>query len=179
MPLLLAHKATLGANGEPHVDGRPWTDDGVANDVRVAAGQAARLLRSEGPERFDVHPLLVATDGAIAAFGYDRRRLRPNIVVGGVAGLAERAWQGKVLRVGGADGLVIGADGLRARCIMTTFDPDTQQQNVQVLRSIRERFEGKLALDCVVLRAGEIGVGDHVDLVDEPWSTRRAEDGGA
>jgi len=33
-----------------------------------------------------VVPLLVATDGAIAAFGHDGRRLRPNIAVGGVEG---------------------------------------------------------------------------------------------
>jgi hypothetical protein len=36
--------------------------------------------------RFDVLPLLVATDGAIAALGEDGRRLRPNVVVGGVDG---------------------------------------------------------------------------------------------
>jgi hypothetical protein len=29
----------------------------------------------------DVLPLLVATDGAIKAFGYDGRRLRPNLVI--------------------------------------------------------------------------------------------------
>lgn len=31
----------------------------------------SQLARYDGPERFDVLPLLVATDGAIAAFGRD------------------------------------------------------------------------------------------------------------
>lgn len=35
----------------------------------------AELVPYDGPERFDVLPLLVATDGAIEAFGQDRRRL--------------------------------------------------------------------------------------------------------
>jgi len=41
--------------------------------------------------------MLVATDGRHRAFGYDGRRLRPNIGVGGVEGLAERDWPGKAL----------------------------------------------------------------------------------
>jgi uncharacterized protein YcbX len=42
----------------------------------------------------------VATDGAIQALGVDGWRLRPNIVVGGVDGLAEREWPGRRLRIG-------------------------------------------------------------------------------
>src|SRR3984957_17103980 len=164
-PDLLGHKATLGLDDEPAVDGRLRTDEAVADDVRAAAGSAAHLVRFDGPERFDVLPLLIATDGAIAAFGYDRRRLRPNIVIGGVTGLAERSWEGKVLRISGIDGPHIGIQDLRARCIMTTFDPDTLVQDVDVLRSIRDRFDGTLALNCAVLRGGELHVGDSVELV--------------
>jgi MOSC domain-containing protein len=99
-PALLGHKAILGADGEPLVDGRPWTDPSVANDVERIVGKGARLVRDDSAGRFDVLPLLVATDGAIAALGRDGRRLRPNIVVRGVEGLAERAWEGRRLRVG-------------------------------------------------------------------------------
>ena len=60
----------------------------------AAVGSGAHLVRSDGADRFDVLPLLVATDGAIAALGRDRRRLRPNILLGGVVGLAEREWPG-------------------------------------------------------------------------------------
>src|SRR5262249_58872645 len=99
----------------------------------IAAGDGARLERSGGVERFDILPLLVATDGAIAAFGHDRRRLRPNVVIGGVAGLEERAWEGRAIRAGAT---VIGLRDLRQRCILTTFDPDTLRQDVEVLKGI-------------------------------------------
>jgi len=164
-PALLAHHATLGADGAPLVDGRPWRAPDVAKDVAAAAHDPeARLVASEGLERFDVLPLLVATDGAIAAFGYDGRRLRPNLVVAGVEGLAERRWPGKVLRIGPA---LVGVRTRRARCIMTTFDPDTQVQDVEVLKHIHRAFDGELALDCWVVRPGPIAVRDPVLLVDE------------
>ena len=99
--------------------------------VRTAAGSAARLVRYDGPERFDVLPLLIGTDGAFTALGVDHRRLRPNIVIGGVDGLAERDWPGRRLRIGG---VIVSAVKLRARCVMTTYDPDTQTQDLSVLR---------------------------------------------
>jgi hypothetical protein len=162
-PRLLAHRAALGPDGETLVDGRPWNDAEVARDVGRAAGRGARLVRYEGVERFDVLPLLVATDGAIRAFGHDGRRLRPNLIVGGVTGLAEREWPGRVLRVGRT---LIGVATLRARCVMTTWDPDTLEQDPGVLRRIADVFAGRLALDCRVLRGGPIALGDPVELLD-------------
>ena len=163
-PRLLGHRATLGPDGEPLVDGRSWRAPDVAGDVRRAAGDDARLVRFDGIERFDILPLLVATDGAIEAFGHDARRLRPNIVIGGVAGLAERGWEGRRLRVGAA---IIGIRDLRQRCVMTTFDPDTLAQDVGVLKKIAREFDGSLALNCSVIRGGAIAVGDPVELLDE------------
>lgn len=161
-PRFLAHRGTLGADGEPRVDGRPWQDPDVAADVVDIAGKGARLVRFDGPERFDVLPLLVATDGAIAAFGHDRRRLRPNLVIGGVPGMAERDWPGSVLRIGDVR---IGVESRRQRCIMTSFDPDTQAQDRSITRGIFERFDGELALDCFVIEGGEVAVGDAVELL--------------
>lgn len=161
-PRLLGHKGSIGAGGEVLVDGRPWDGRAVNADVASIAGPGARLVRFDGPERFDVLPLLVATDGAIAAFGQDGRRLRPNLVIGGVEGLAERGWAGMRLRVGDA---WIGVQGLRMRCVMTSYDPDTQARDPSILRGIRERFDGKLALDCYVIEGGEVAVGDAVELV--------------
>ena len=54
---------------------------------------------------------------------------------------------------------------LRSRCVMTTFDPDTLEQDLQVLRGIAQNFGGKLALNCYVIRGGEIRVDDRVELV--------------
>lgn len=161
-PALLAHRATLDPAGGPLVDGRPWASPEVDRDIESAVGPGSRLVREEGRDRFDVLPLLVATDGAIAAFGHDRRRLRPNLVLGGVEGLAERGWEGRSLRIGPA---VIALEDLRERCVMTTFDPDTQAQDVEVLKKIRREFGGRLALNARVVRPGTVAVGDAVELV--------------
>jgi uncharacterized protein YcbX len=161
-PRLLGLHATLGTDGEPLVDGRPWTAPDVQARVERIVGAGARLLRNESEARFDILPLLVATDGAIAAFGRDGRRLRPNLVVGGVDGLDERAWEGRVLRIGSA--LIALAD-LRGRCVMTTFDPDTLAQDPRVLKDIVRRFDGRLALNAEVVQGGTLRVGDAVDLL--------------
>ncbi len=161
-PRFLGHRATVGPDGEPRVDGRPWKDPSVSADVAAIGGSGSRLVRDESAERFDVLPLLVATDGTISAFGHDPRRLRPNIVIGGVEGLAEREWPGRCLRIGDVR---IGIQDLRLRCIMTSFDPDTLVQEASITRDIYRRFEGKLALNAFVIEPGEIAVGDAVALV--------------
>jgi len=48
---------------------------------------------------------------------------------------------------------------------MTTFDPDTLAQDRKVLRRIAREFGGQLALNCYVIRGGEIQVGDTVEAV--------------
>ncbi|MBI1850631.1 MAG: MOSC N-terminal beta barrel domain-containing protein [Planctomycetes bacterium] len=171
-PALLGHHAVLGKNGEPVIDGRPWTSPEVVRDVEVAAGAGARLVRFDGLRRFDVLPLLVATDGTVAAFGHDGRRLRPNIVIGGVTGLAERDWEGQKLRGGST---LIQLRDLRQRCVMTTFDPDTLAQDVSVLRKIHREFDGRLALNASVLEPGTVAVGDPVTLIDDAGSPRSGE----
>ena len=161
-PKLLGHHTVLDPRGDPLVDGRPWADPGVAADIERIVGRGARLVRDETARRFDILPLLVATDGAIAAFGYGGRRLRPNLVIGGVPGLDERRWEGQSLRIG--DVLIALAD-LRGRCVMTTVDPDTLAQEPRVLRSILDRFGGRLALNAAVVRAGHVREGDPVSLI--------------
>jgi uncharacterized protein YcbX len=163
-PSLLGLRAVLGEDGEPLVGGRSWRDPAVAADVERAGGRGARLVRYDGVERFDVLPLLVATDGAIRAFGRDGRRLRPNLVIGGVDGLAERGWEGRVLRIGACR---VRAADLRGRCVMTTFDPDTLAQDHGVLRDLVKRFDGKFALNAEVLRGGALCEGDPVELEPE------------
>jgi uncharacterized protein YcbX len=156
---LLGHHATLNESGEPVVDGLLWSDSKVRTAIENIVGPGATLVRDDSSDRFDVLPLLVATDGAIAAFGRDGRRLRPNLVIGGVEGLAERSWPGQCLHIGD---VIIGIQDLRGRCIMTTFDPDSLKQDRQVLTDIVHRFGGTLALNCFVIRGGEIRGGDHV-----------------
>lgn len=62
-PRFLGHKGSLGPDGESLVDGRPWRSPEVAADVAEIVGPGARLVWNDVPERFDVLPLLVATEG--------------------------------------------------------------------------------------------------------------------
>lgn len=158
---LLGHHGTLDEEGEPLVDGSRWDASSPQAKVVEIAGAGARLVRDEDVRCFDILPLLVATDGAISAFGYDSRRLRPNLIIGDVPGLAERDWPGQVLRIGDVQ---IGVRDLRGRCIMTTYDPDTLEQDRGVLQKIRREFDGKLALNCFVIWPGEIRVGDAAEI---------------
>ena len=161
-PKLLRHTAVLADNGDVLVDGRPWDSKEIALEVEQAAGAGTRLVRSDAGDRFDILPLLVTTDGMFAAVGYDRRRFRPNLVIAGVEGLSERQWEGARLRI---NQTVIGMDDLRARCIMTTYDPDTGEQDVNVLRRIQREFGGVLGLNSYVITPGRVAVGDRVELL--------------
>src|SRR5262245_42060 len=91
---LLGLRGTLDDSGEPLINGLPWRHPNALALVREAAGDDAWLEQTDDGLRFDILPLLVATDGAVAAFGRDVRRLRPNILIGGAEGLAERDWPG-------------------------------------------------------------------------------------
>jgi uncharacterized protein len=159
---LLGLRGTLSGQGHVLINGYLWRSREALALVRRAAGDDAWLAASEGHDRFDVLPLLVATDGAVAVFGRDVRRLRPNILIGGVDGLAECDWPGAELHIGR---LIVRLDSLRARCAMTTVDPDTLERDPEVLRDIGRRFRGRLALNSDVARPGTIAIGDPVTLV--------------
>ncbi|MGI9557721.1 MAG: MOSC domain-containing protein, partial [Solirubrobacterales bacterium] len=72
-------------------------------------------------------------------FGEDRRRYRPNLVIGGVEGMAERGWIGRRLRIGAA---VLSAREPCERCIVTTIDPDTLELEPGILTRLREQYNG-------------------------------------
>jgi uncharacterized protein len=163
-PGLLGLQSSLSPEGDPLVDGRSWSEPEAAELIRRASSDGCRLVDAlDRPRRFDESPLLVATDGAAEAFGADRRRFRPNIVVGGVEGYAERGWpEAGLLRAGEVE---IRLGHLCERCVMTTFDPDTVEQDPDVLRRINEELDGLFAWNCWVERPGRVAVGDPVELV--------------
>ena len=159
---LLGLRGTSSPDGHVLINGHRWESREALALVKRAAGDEAWLEASDEHHRFDILPLLVATDGAVAAFGRDVRRLRPNILIGGVAGLDERDWPGAELHIGN---LIVRLDSLRGRCPMTTVDPDTLDRDPEVLRDIGRRFGGRLALNADVARPGTIAVGDNVRFV--------------
>ena len=167
-PRLLGLDGAFDDDGTVLIDGRPWSAPESLAAVRAAVGPDATLHEFTAPDvgqRHDVLPLTVLTDGMAQALGYDHRRFRPNVYLGGVDGLAERGWPGSALRIGTA---LVGVKKARERCVMTTFDPDTLDRDPTVLRRIVREFDKRVALDCWVIRGGTVAVGDRAEVVELP-----------
>jgi hypothetical protein len=160
---MLGLQGGLDAEGAPTIDGARWDDPAALASVRAVTEPDAELVYYDGagPQRFDVLPISLATDGGVAAVGVDRRRFRANVYLDGVEGLAEREWVGRALRLGDA---ILGVHQVRGRCVMTTFDPDTLEQDIGVLQKIYFELDGRTALDCHVVEPGRIRVGDEAEL---------------
>jgi uncharacterized protein YcbX len=162
-PKLLGLQGSINPDGVPTINGHLWNSPEALQLVLEAAGEPVTLHQVPAPQAFDVLPLLVATDGAARYLNIDHRRLRPNILIADVPGLEERKWPGRTLAIGDVR---IHADMLRDRCVMTTFDPDTQVQDPSVLQRIVRELDGSTALDSSVITPGKIRVGDAVKILD-------------
>lgn len=160
---LLTLPAMTGPDEVPLVAGHRWDTPAALALVRERAGAAAELAAYQGPERFDVTNMLVATDGALTRFGHDVRRLRPNLLLAAVGPDEEATWPGRAVAIGDA---LIGVHSVRQRCVVTSIDPDTGVQDLDVFRRIRREFDNRLALNSWVIRPGIVRVGDPVSLVD-------------
>jgi uncharacterized protein len=156
---LLGLQSGLGEDGEPTIDGHPWQSDDALGLIREAAGPGADLAPLG--RHFDDRSILVTTDGAISALGVDGRRLRPNIFIEGVEGLAENDWVGSRLRLGSVELDVVDRC---ERCVMTTIDPDSLEIDPDVLRRINDEFGTYMGVLCEVATAGELRVGDEVEI---------------
>jgi uncharacterized protein YcbX len=167
-PGMLGLQGGLDADGVPTVDGHRWDSPEALAAVRAVTAPDAELryFDGDGPQRHDVLPMSVATDGGVAAVGVDGRRFRANVYLDGVEGLTERTWVGRELHLGEA---VLGVRQVRGRCVMTTFDPDTLEQDISVLQKIVFELGGRTALDCYVVRSGLVRVGDEARIGD--WFT--------
>jgi uncharacterized protein YcbX len=162
-PKLLGLQGSIGPDGVPTINGHLWNSPEALQLILEAAGEPVTLQQIAAPQAFDILPLLIATDGAAAYLKIDHRRLRPNILVADVPGLTERKWPGRIIAIGEAR---IHAEMLRDRCVMTTFDPDTQEQDPSVLQRIVRELDGSTALDSSVMTPGRIRVGDAVHIVE-------------
>ncbi|HEV7522288.1 MAG TPA: MOSC N-terminal beta barrel domain-containing protein [Candidatus Angelobacter sp.] len=162
-PKLLGLQGGINPEGVPTVNGHPWNSSQALQLVHEAAGEPVTLQQVPAPQAFDVLPLLIATDGAARYLNIDHRRLRPNILLADVPDLEERKWPGRVIAIGEVR---IHAEKLRDRCVMTTFDPDTQVQDPSILLRIVRELDGSTALDSSVIHPGKIRVGDTAHILE-------------
>jgi MOSC domain-containing protein len=149
----------------------PFTDAirAHANDDTLLLARVLELEYVGGTHRASIISRASVADVGrhIGDGGLDPRRFRMLIEVDGVEPYGEDAWQGRRVRFGGA---VIRLGDRMPRCVMTTLDPDTGEQNAPVLEALAEHR--KVGTDLLlgvygdVERPGTITVGDDVIVLD-------------
>ncbi len=100
------------------------------------------------------------------AADWDVRRFRPNFLIEtapGIEGLAETAWVGRRLRIGG---LLLELTMATPRCGMTVQPQDGLDYDKTILRTIVREGAQCLGVGAHCLEAGAVTAGDAVELLD-------------
>lgn len=132
------------------------------------------LMEYESPlgTYFDAFPLMLMTQQSLDTMAettpdhkWDVRRFRPNLLLDCATGdaLPERAWENKKIKLGTAV-LQLGVNC--PRCIMTTHGFGDLPKDPGIMRSLVKNARGELGIYASVLEAGNICVGDRVELID-------------
>ncbi|MFT4581526.1 MAG: hypothetical protein ACI915_000547 [Gammaproteobacteria bacterium] len=119
---------------------------------------------------FDAYPIHLLTTSWLSELGtkntgsrFEPLRFRPNFVIDGAAdGLAELAWCGKRLRIGGAE---LDCDVPTVRCGMTTHETGDLPKDLKVLRTIVRDTDQNVGAYATVFSTGTVRVGDRVELL--------------
>jgi uncharacterized protein YcbX len=150
----------------------PIDDPGLLHRLREGLGDrhALRLLRSDRAMT-DCRPISLFNVSTASQLGdeigttVDPRRFRANIYMDfdSHQPFAENELVGHVVKIGPkATFAVLERD---PRCKMITLDPDTAQQNPDVMRSVARDHSGAAGIYAAVLVEGTIGVGDEIILL--------------
>jgi len=96
----------------------------------------------------------------------DPRRFRANIYadLGAAEGFAEDAFVGKRVRIG--ERAIIAVLDRDPRCKMISLDPDTGEENANVLRQVAKAHDSRAGVYCAVLTEGTVRRGDEIELLD-------------
>ena len=96
----------------------------------------------------------------------DKRRFRSNIYLDlvNLTGFGEDELVGKMVRIGAKTEVAIV--GLDPRCKMITLDPDTAEQNPEIMRQVARLHDGNAGVYGAVVVEGTIRPGDEIVLLD-------------
>jgi uncharacterized protein YcbX len=117
----------------------------------------------------DIAPLSLMSTATIAGIGelvgrrLDVRRFRPNLLVEPAGGepFPEDGWVGSVLRIGT---LRMRVDQRDKRCVMINVDPDTDERDASVLRTVAQERDACAGVYGTTVEPGRVAVGDPVVL---------------
>lgn len=139
--------------------------------TKNAGADQLSLIRSDRALT-DCRPLSIISLKTIAQLGdeigvrLDNRRFRANIYadLGSASGFAEDAFVGKRLRIG--ERAVIAVLDRDPRCKMISLDPETGEENANVLRHVAKAHDTRAGVYCAVLTEGTVKRGDAIALID-------------
>jgi uncharacterized protein YcbX len=139
--------------------------------TKTVAVEQLSLIRSDRALT-DCRPLSIISLKTIAQLGdeigtpLDPRRFRANVYadLGSTDGFAEDGYVGKRLRIGErAEIAVLDRD---PRCKMISLDPDTGEENSDVLRHVAKAHDTRVGVYCAVLTEGMVRRDDKIVLLD-------------
>jgi uncharacterized protein YcbX len=151
-------------------DGRrfAWDDDALPAALAADLGREVTLRRDVTGQQDLRDTVLVTTAASLAALEaemgqpVDLRRFRTNVHLDLDAdGFAELAWQGRRLRIGGAELELLHPC---VRCVIPTRHPDNQVKWAELLRHLVRRRGGIFGINARPLGPAELRVGDEVSV---------------
>ena len=97
----------------------------------------------------------------------DRRQFRANVYLEPASGAAfeEEGWAGQMVQIG--EQVILSIVQRDTRCMMINLNPETGEQNPQVLRAVAQRHEGQAGVYANVVRPGVIRVGDPIRRISQ------------
>jgi MOSC domain-containing protein len=156
-------------SGDRMAIGDPRLIDLLRADIRE--GHELTLLRSDRAmtdcrpvSLFSIHTVRKLEEEQGTSL--DKRRFRANIYLDlkSGRGFDEDTLVGRTLRVGAKTTIAVMERD--PRCKMITFDPDTGQQNVDVMKQLARAHETKAGVYGAVLIEGTIQPGDEIRLMN-------------
>jgi hypothetical protein len=148
----------------------PGGDELEVIDPALAAelGDGVRVIK-QNVGVFDTMPLSLITTQTIASLGawvapsLTPERFRPNLLVEatGDEPFPEDEWVGSVIRIGE---MRMRIDQRDVRCVMINIDPDTDEKDADVLRTVARERETCLGVYGATVTPGRVAVGDEVVL---------------
>jgi uncharacterized protein YcbX len=145
--------------------------DVVDRALAAQLGEGVRVIK-QNIGVFDTMPLSLITTQAIASLGarvvptLTPERFRPNLLVDATdgEGFPEDAWVGSVIRIGD---MRMRIDQRDVRCVMINIDPETDEKDPDVLRTVAREREASLGVYGTTVTPGRVAIGDPVVLEQE------------
>ncbi len=167
---MLSHAASVDERGTVAVKTAAGAtlrsdDPSFSEALAQLVGRPASLHEDTSGANHDDSDVLVINLASVRAlteeYGSERdpMRFRPSIMLDGpdAQPYSELAWPGKRFKIGD---LELEAVKMNERCVLTTIDPQTYEEDPGFLRFMVQQHEGNFGVYCRVATGGTVREGD-------------------